>query len=150
MLSCYILKSRINMWHWYNMTFPGGTKGKEPACQCRRHETQVQPLCWEDPLEEGMATNAGILAWRNPRTEEPGGLCFIESQRIRHDWSDLACTHIHRITCYCYMLLLINILRIYSSILFCFIQLKVSVLRHLKFLKYYNIAVNSIRQVETG
>ena len=27
-------------------------------------ETQVQALCWEDPLEEGMATHSSILAWR--------------------------------------------------------------------------------------
>ena len=29
---------------------------------------------WEDPLEEGMATHSSVLAWRIPRTEEPGGL----------------------------------------------------------------------------
>jgi len=28
-------------------------------------ETWVQSLGWEDPLEEGMATHSGILAWRN-------------------------------------------------------------------------------------
>ena len=28
----------------------------------------------EDPLEEDMATYSSILAWRIPRTEEPGGL----------------------------------------------------------------------------
>ena len=27
-------------------------------------ETWVHPLGWEDPLEEGMATHSGILAWR--------------------------------------------------------------------------------------
>ena len=27
-------------------------------------ETRVPSLCWEDPLEEGMATNTSILAWR--------------------------------------------------------------------------------------
>ena len=27
-------------------------------------ETQFQPLGWEDPLEEGMATHSSILAWR--------------------------------------------------------------------------------------
>jgi len=31
-------------------------------------------LDWEDPLEEGTATHARILAWRIPWTEEPGGL----------------------------------------------------------------------------
>ena len=34
-------------------------------------ETWVQSLGWEDPLEKGMATHSGILAWRIPRTEEP-------------------------------------------------------------------------------
>ena len=29
-------------------------------------ENQVQPLGWEDPLEKGMATHSGILAWRIP------------------------------------------------------------------------------------
>ena len=37
-------------------------------------ESWVQPLGWEDPLEEGMATYSSILAWRIPWTEEPGGL----------------------------------------------------------------------------
>ena len=30
-------------------------------------ETWVWSLCWEDPLEEGMATHSSILAWRIPR-----------------------------------------------------------------------------------
>ena len=29
-------------------------------------ETWVQCLGWEDPLEEGMATYSGVLAWRIP------------------------------------------------------------------------------------
>ena len=29
-------------------------------------ETPVRFLGWEDPLEEGMATNTSILAWRIP------------------------------------------------------------------------------------
>ena len=37
-------------------------------------ETQVESLGQEDPLEEGMATHSSILAWRIPRTGEPGGL----------------------------------------------------------------------------
>ena len=30
--------------------------------------------------EKGIATHSRILAWRIPRTEEPGGLQFMESQ----------------------------------------------------------------------
>ena len=37
-------------------------------------ETWVLSWSWEDPLEKGMATHSSILAWRIPRTEEPGGL----------------------------------------------------------------------------
>ena len=39
-----------------------------PAMQ----EIKVWSLGWEGPLEEGMATHSSILAWRIPRTEEPG------------------------------------------------------------------------------
>ena len=56
-------------------------------------EIQVGCLGWEDPLEEGMATHFSIPAWRIPRTGEPDGLQSMGSQRVRHDWSDLARTH---------------------------------------------------------
>ena len=52
-----------------------------PAMQ----ETQVQPLGWEDPLENGMATHSSILAWRIPWTEEPGKLQSMGLQRVRLD-----------------------------------------------------------------
>ena len=35
-------------------------------------ETWVQSLDWEDPLEEELTTHSSILAWRIPRTKEPG------------------------------------------------------------------------------
>ena len=47
-------------------------------------ETQVQSLGREDPLEKGMATHSSILARRILRTEEPGRLSFLGSQRVRH------------------------------------------------------------------
>ena len=48
-------------------------------------ETQVCFLGCADPLEEEMATHSSILAWKIPRTEEPGGLQSIGLQRVRHD-----------------------------------------------------------------
>ena len=39
-----------------------------------------------------MAIHSSILAWRIPWTEEAGGLQFIGSQRVRHNWSNLAHT----------------------------------------------------------
>ena len=40
-----------------------------------------------------MPTHSSIFAWRTPWTEEPGGLQSIGSQKVGHDWSDLA--HVH-------------------------------------------------------
>ena len=47
--------------------------------------TQVQSLVWEDPLEKGMTTHSSVLAWRFLRTQEPGKLQSMGSQRIGHD-----------------------------------------------------------------
>ena len=52
-----------------------------PAMQ----EAQVRSLGQEDPQEKGMAIHSGILAWRIPRTEQPGRLQSMGSQRVRHD-----------------------------------------------------------------
>ena len=48
-------------------------------------ETQVRSLGGEDPLEKEMATHSSILAWEIRRTEEPGRLYSMGSQRAGHD-----------------------------------------------------------------
>ena len=48
-------------------------------------QTWVQSLGWEDPLEKEIATPSSILAWRNPWTEELGGLQSMGSQRVGHN-----------------------------------------------------------------
>ena len=35
-------------------------------------ETCIRFLGWEDPLEKGMVIHSSVLAWRIPRSEEPG------------------------------------------------------------------------------
>ena len=65
---------------------------------------KISNKCWlfnfksslgqEDPLEEGVATHSSILAWEIPWTEEPGELQSTVLQRVGHNWSDLAHTHI--------------------------------------------------------
>ena len=50
-----------------------------------KQETWVPSLGQEDLLEKEMATHSGILAWRIPWTEEPGGLQPMGLQRVRHD-----------------------------------------------------------------
>ena len=47
-------------------------------------EPWVLSLVQEDPLEDSMTIHSSILAWRIPRTGEPGGLQAIESHRVRH------------------------------------------------------------------
>ena len=71
---CAKLEGLTNIWG-----FLGGASGKEPTCQCRRHEMWVQSLSWEDLLEEEMTTHSSILGWRIPWTEEPGRLQSIGS-----------------------------------------------------------------------
>ena len=67
-----------------------GARGKEPACQCRRPKILVWSQGLEGTLEEGTASHSIILAWRIPWTEEPGGPQSMRSQKVRHDWSNLA------------------------------------------------------------
>ena len=45
-------------------------------------ETLVQPLGQEDTQEKEMATHSSILAWKNPWTEESGGLQSMGSQEL--------------------------------------------------------------------
>ena len=52
-----------------------------PAMQ----ETWVQSLDREDPMGKEMATDSSILTWKTPWTEDPGGLQFMESQRVGQD-----------------------------------------------------------------
>ena len=49
-----------------------------PAMQ----ETWAQFMGREDPLEKEMAIHSSILAWKIPRTEEPGGLQSMGLQEL--------------------------------------------------------------------
>ena len=48
-------------------------------------ETWVRSLDWEDTLEKEMATQASVLAWRIPWTEEPGGLQSMGLQKVGYN-----------------------------------------------------------------
>ena len=56
----------------------------QPAAQ-ETHETWVQFLGWQAPLEEEMANHCSILAWKIPWTEEPRRLQSKGSHRVRRD-----------------------------------------------------------------
>ena len=68
-----------------------------PAMQ----ETQVWCLDQEEPLEKGMATQSGILAWRIPWTEGPAELQSMGS-RVAKSWTRVSNYHFHsKCTEYC-------------------------------------------------
>ena len=60
-----------------------------PHRRCRRQG--LNPWLGRPP-ETGMATHSCVLVGKIPWTGEPGRLQSIRSQRVRHDWSDLAHT----------------------------------------------------------
>ena len=66
--------------------FPGGTSGKESACQCGDARTLVWSLGWQDPMEKEMATHCSILSWKIPCTQEPGMLQSMGLQRVGRNW----------------------------------------------------------------
>ena len=69
------------MEYWMDKDFVAQSEKNLPAVQ----ETQVRSLGWEDPLEKEMVTYSSTLAWKISRTEEPGGLQSMGSQRVGHD-----------------------------------------------------------------
>ena len=62
--------------------FPGGSDGKESVYNAG--DPGSSPGLGRS-LENGLATHSSILAWRIPRTEEPGGLESMGSQRVGCD-----------------------------------------------------------------
>ena len=54
-------------------------------CLPTMQDTCVLTLGWEDLLEKEMETHSSILAWKTPRTEEPGRLQSMGSQRVGHN-----------------------------------------------------------------
>ena len=60
---------------------PSGKCAEELGGMPRKHRTSYG----KHPLEKGMASHSSILAWRIPWIKEPGGLQFMESQRIGHN-----------------------------------------------------------------
>ena len=61
-----------------------------PLAPVAQRLKRLPAMSQEDPLEKEMATHSSIFAWRIPWMEEPGGLPFMGSHRVGHEWSDLA------------------------------------------------------------
>ena len=78
--------------------FPGGASGEEPACQyrrCKRH--RFNPWVGKIPWRRAWQLTPVFLPGEFHGQEEPGGLWTMGLQRVRHNWSDLACMHACRI-----------------------------------------------------
>jgi len=78
--------------------FLGGPSGEESACQCSRHKWHkfnpwVGRILWRRAWKPTPVFLPG--EW----TAEPGGLQSVGSQRVRHNWSDLAHTQRDQIKC---------------------------------------------------
>ena len=58
--------------------FPGGSLEKNSSAV---QEMRVGSLGWENLRQKEMATHCSILAWEIPRTEEPGRLQSMGSQK---------------------------------------------------------------------
>ena len=69
----------------YHTLFLGGLVAQMVKNSPAMQKMQVRPLGWEDLLENEVATDSSILAWRIPWTEEPGRLQSLESQRVGQD-----------------------------------------------------------------
>ena len=88
---------RRRQWHPTPVLSPGKSHGRRCLVGCSPWG------CWgSDTTErlhfhfllsyigEGNGTHSSVLAWRIPGTQEPGGLLFMGSHRVGHDWNDLA------------------------------------------------------------
>ena len=88
-----------------HLGFPGGTSGKEAACQCRRHERH-QFGRW-----------VGKIPWRRKWQTTP---VFLPGQRslagyspwgcaVRHSWSDLSTLFTHAFVVYQELILILSL-----------------------------------------
>ena len=84
-----------NIWQKGTLAHPQKKKAQSGWVCLPMQEPQVQPLGQEDSLEEGIATHSSIPAYRISWTEQPGTLQSIRSQRVGHEWIDLARTKTH-------------------------------------------------------
>ena len=58
------------------MGFPGGTSGKEPACQCRGHKRcGLDPWVWKIPLRRSWPPTAVFLPGESRGQRSLAGYC---------------------------------------------------------------------------
>ena len=75
-----------------SLGFPGGASGKEPSMQ-ETQEMWVWSLVQEDSPREGNGNPLQYLCLENPVDRGAQWATVYGSQRVGHDWTDLACMH---------------------------------------------------------
>ena len=74
--------------------FPGGSVVKNPLAN-PGETTDVSSIPGlEDSLEKEMATHSSILAWKIAWAEEPSGLQFMPTQRVKTQLGNWVHTHL--------------------------------------------------------
>ena len=75
------------------MGIPGGSDGKEPACNAG--DLGSIPGLGRSPGGGHGNPLQSFLLRESPRTEEPGGLESMKLQRVEHDWATKHSAHVH-------------------------------------------------------
>ena len=92
LLFCKVNTSMSLFCNWNPMEFQEDISKVWGCRVCCLMFSKFVPLPLIALLQEGTVTYSRILPWRIPWSEESGGLQSIGSQRVGHNWSDLACT----------------------------------------------------------
>ena len=91
---CILSPCLFNFYVEYIMGFLSGTNAKEPSYQCKGHKRcRFDSWLSKIPWRRAWQLPQVFLPGESTLTEEPGWLQSIESHRVGHDWSDLACTN---------------------------------------------------------
>ena len=90
------VEHRRRQWRPTPVLLPGESQGRGSLVGCTMgslSRTRLSNFTFTfhfHALEKKLANHSSILAWRIPRTWEPGGLPSMGSHRVGHDWSDSA------------------------------------------------------------
>ena len=86
---CEYIKKKKKKNYWI-ASLVAQTVNNLPAMQ----ETQVQSLCQKDPLRRNWQPTP-VSCLEKPMDREAYGLPSMGLQRVRHNWTDLACTELY-------------------------------------------------------
>ena len=75
--------------------FSGGASSEEPICQCRRHKRCSLIPGSGRPLGGGHSNSSQCSGLENPTDRGARQATAHGVQRVRQNWSILACTHIN-------------------------------------------------------